>query len=140
MLTGCLSSSSAYRAHFTSRSEADGFKACAARCDEASGQGEDVVECLRSCPGFEASPGDRCEPSKEQPGTYCVTVETRIYPDLAFWASAAQTVAEAQSADDDDDDDDDSSRSSSSNRSSSHRAASPSAEPARRTAPRQRAR
>jgi hypothetical protein len=139
LLTGCLSSSAAYRAHFGSSSEVEGLKACAAACDEASSRGEDVQKCLESCPGFTASVGDRCQPSNEQPGTYCVTVETRIYPDLAFWASAAESVAEASSSDDDDDDDA-SSSSASSERAKPHRAAEPRASSERRSEPKTRAR
>jgi len=140
LLTGCLSSSSAYRAHFSSQSEVDGLKACAATCDEASNHGEDVQKCLQSCPGFEARVGDRCEPSKETPGTYCVTVETSIYPDLAFWASAAESVAEASAKDDDDDDDDDTTSSASGEGTQPHRAAKPRASSSRDSGSPKRAR
>lgn len=98
-LTGCLTSSSAYRARFTDKSEVAGLKQCAAQCDKER-RGTSVGDCLANCPGFTAEPGDRCTPRKEKPGTYCVTVETRLYPDLAFWASVAEAAAESKDDDD----------------------------------------
>lgn len=133
LCTGCVSSS-AYRAHFQERSEIADVRACAASCELA---GDDVAACLDACPGLSKTPG-RCNAATEAPGTYCVTVETRIYPDFEFWAGVAKAAGE----DDDDDDDDDATESASSSSSSapSRHAASPVARPAptRRSQPRRR--
>lgn len=51
--------------------------------------------CLTACPGFSRYVSDRCNAATEAPGTYCVNVETRLHPDLAFWAGVARAAAEA---------------------------------------------
>lgn len=132
---GCGASSTAYRAHFDSEPEVAALRECAARCDAASAQGEDVHRCLRSCPGMSAHPGDRCNAGTLQPGTYCVTVEERIRPDADFWFAVAEVAVEAaaerNSHHDDDDDDGEQAREKPSSRASSpeHRPARPSASP-----------
>jgi len=54
-----------------------------------------VDACLTACPGFSRYVSDRCNAATEAPGTYCVNVETRLHPDLAFWAGVARAAAEA---------------------------------------------
>lgn len=125
LAAGCASGTTAYRAHFDSQSEAAGLRACAAQCDAASASGENVHTCLASCPGFAASPSDHCDGGKERPGTYCVTVQDRVYPDVDFWSAVISVAADAARRDDDNDDDDEpSSGSSASTRDGSETTAS----------------
>lgn len=93
--TGCVSSTTAYRAHFASDPEVSALRECASACDAASALGADVHACLRSCPGFAAEPGDHCAPGKEVPGTYCVTVVDRLVPDAEFWGAVASAAVDA---------------------------------------------
>ncbi|MCC6902797.1 MAG: hypothetical protein IT377_27745 [Polyangiaceae bacterium] len=99
--SACTVAPTAYRAHYTTEAEVVEHRACAARCDERSALGEDLRQCLARCPGFDATRGQRCDPSREKPGTYCVTVETRVAPDaeqLALIARVGVAAAKASNA------------------------------------------